>query len=203
MRTLCLIGATSSYKQTPWHQKDAEFWGLTWRCNTMTRAHRFFEMHDVSCWDQFAPRRRQAEIIRTMNRWGVPVTMRTPHPEIRTAEPFPFDEIKARFQPYMLGNSAHYYTSSFAYMLALALIQDPLPEELRLYGVRLSTQTEYVTQRPAVEFWLGIAIGMGIKVYNHPESYVMRTRAQYGTPEWFEQGGPEQALRRAKAGLVA
>ena len=53
--------------------------------------------------------------------------------------------------------------------------------ELHIYGVDMSTGTEYSAQRPSVEWHLGIARGMGVKLHVPIESDLLKTVGMYGT----------------------
>ena len=57
------------------------------------------------------------------------------------------------------------FTSSTAYALALAIYQGK--KRIELAGIEMTSDTEYVRQRPGVYFWLGIAAGRGIDVVLH------------------------------------
>jgi hypothetical protein len=57
------------------------------------------------------------------------------------------------------------FTSSTAYALALAIYQGK--KQIELAGIEMTSDTEYVRQRPGVMFWLGIAVGRGINVVIH------------------------------------
>jgi len=82
------------------------------------------------------------------------VYMAEAHPELKNSVPYPFDEMFARF--------GRYFTSSIAYMLALAITQEP--EWIGLYGVDMASASEYYDQRPCCEYLIGMARGMGIEV---------------------------------------
>lgn len=78
----------------------------------------------------------------------------TQHPEAATwphARPFPKAEIEAVF--------GRYFTSSPAWMLALAMLQGAT--EVHIYGIHLSTEHEYIEQRPQFEFLIGRFLGDG------------------------------------------
>jgi len=56
-----------------------------------------------------------------------------------------------------------YFCSGPEYMIAYAIKEGF--KEMTLYGLNMSDQhTEYVQQKPGMEFWLGMAMGRGIKV---------------------------------------
>jgi len=65
---------------------------------------------------------------------------------------YPYKRIVEKF-------GTNYFTSSICYMLAYALDKDY--ELIKLYGVDMSTVLEYYSQKPGVEFWIGMAMMKG------------------------------------------
>lgn len=190
--TIVLVGAASSYKQTPWNDPDLRIWGLGVHMARMPRAGRLFEIHDPALWSQYGgSEERYASRLAARN---VPVVMREPHPAVPLSEPYPFDAVRDRFGPLCLHHEPGYYVSSFAYMIAAALLEDPA--EIRLYGVHMSADGEYGYQKPNAEYWLGIAIGMGVRVWIHQAAPLCRTRQPYGAVGWDEAGGHAEMQRR-------
>ncbi len=74
-----------------------------------------------------------------------------------------------------------YYTSTVSFMLALAIMQ--YTPEIHLYGVDLLQDDEYGYQRPGAEYLIGLARGMGIKVYVPPQSALCKANYTYGFSE--------------------
>jgi hypothetical protein len=70
-----------------------------------------------------------------------------------------------------------YFTSSFAYMMALAVHEKF--DVIELYGIDMENNTEYGYQRPCGEFWIGLALGRGIKV-TLPEPCLLCDAPLYG-----------------------
>jgi hypothetical protein len=68
---------------------------------------------------------------------------------------YPLDEIVEKF-------GSKYFTSSIAYMLALAITKKP--EEINIWGIDMEQGTEYAHQRPCVLYWIGQAEARGITV---------------------------------------
>lgn len=77
--------------------------------------------------------------------------------DIPNSIPYPMNDVTKEFLP-----ASHYYTSSPAFMLSLAMLMDF--KEIELYGFDMGTMTEYHYQRANFEYWIGIAHGRGIKV---------------------------------------
>ncbi len=88
---------------------------------------------------------------------------------------YPKEELEKAFP------DGQYQTSSISWMIALAMLEKF--EEIHVYGVDMAQDTEWAEQRPACEYWIGLARGMGIKVYVPPTSDLLKAIGQYGWPE--------------------
>jgi hypothetical protein len=58
-----------------------------------------------------------------------------------------------------------YLESSFAYMLAVAILKQP--DVINIYGIRMAADEEYAYQRANAEYMIGYARGKGIEVNVH------------------------------------
>jgi len=72
------------------------------------------------------------------------------------------------------------FSSTFAYMTALALLQGF--ERIEFYGIELVLDGEYAFQREAMAFWVGKADGMGVEVWM-PEACHLLEMPLYGYDE--------------------
>lgn len=107
-----------------------------------------------------------------------PVFMSEVHPDIPTSVRLPYEHLNETFGPY-------FWQSSMSWMLALAI--DLKPDEIGLWGVDMSATEEWSYQRPACQHFVGLAIGLGIKVTIPPESDLMRPPTMYGIGELSER----------------
>lgn len=106
------------------------------------------------------------------------------HPLVFTVEPitevqnhvvFPFHDLIAKYGPY-------FFTSSLAWMLAMAIEQDGV-EEIALFGVDMAAHEEYQYQRPGCHHFLTLAMQKGIRVTVPPESDLLQPPFLYGFGE--------------------
>lgn len=161
---LCIIGSAPSKADAPYADKDFDIWAISgavfsdsldgirkpdtednsW--NSVSRVDVIFEMHKRPL---FIPK---LERLAACNR---PVIMQRTERDIPTSQIYPADEIAEK-----IGED---FSSSIAYMLAYALYLGY--SEIRLYGIVLMHDTEYVRQRPGVKYYLGIARALGVKVW--------------------------------------
>ena len=80
------------------------------------------------------------------------------YPDLPTYRPYPIREIMEMIQ-------VPYFVNTITYMIAYAIATDV--KSIDLWGVNQSAQSEFVFHKACVEFWVGLAIGMGIGVHIH------------------------------------
>ena len=68
---------------------------------------------------------------------------------------YPIEEVKKEF-------GVDYFSNTLDYAIALAILKGY--ESIDLYGCNMETGTEYAHQKPSCEFWIGVAIGRGVRV---------------------------------------
>lgn len=68
---------------------------------------------------------------------------------------YPIDQVIKYF-------GTDYFSNTIDYMIALAIYEGAT--EINLYGVAVNTPDEYLYQRAGIHFWVGQAMGRGIKV---------------------------------------
>jgi hypothetical protein len=93
-----------------------------------------------------------------------------------SAVAFPQEELVRKF--------GRYFSSQIAWMMALAIHEGF--KEIHLYGIHMAIEDEYYMQKDGVEYYIGLARGMGIRVFVPPECEVLKTAFLYG----FEDPSP-------------
>ena len=117
-----------------------------------------------------------------------PLFMKRKWPGVPGAQRYPFEKVEKALGIKKPGHSKRwmYATSTPAYMIALALYEhmegDTL-DEIRLAGIELAVGTEYFWQRPCMEYYLGVATGMGIEVKMPPQGSSMLAAPRYAVDE--------------------
>ena len=189
---IAIVGGAPSYHDTPWSDPDLAGWTLGMHWTFCERVDRIFEMHARAIWGDYLNVDPDA-YARRLNAAGVPVTMRETWGDIPTSEPFPFDDIAARWRPL--------WGSSFDYLISAALFAGATA--VRLYGVTMEPHREYAHQRASASYWLGVAEELGVDVWIHPTSHLLRTLNPhpYGSRMWHEAGA--DAAERARTAGVA
>lgn len=96
-----------------------------------------------------------AKMAILFNKWEIPLMSVRVYDHIPTSFAFPLQEVIERFD-------TDYFTCGIAYMIAYALFKEY--RILNLYGCNMEAKTEWDYQKPCVEYWLGIARGMGCSI---------------------------------------
>jgi len=165
-RTIAICGFSPDTRELANQESETtELWGLN-------QAHVFLHRYDR--WFQMHPRDRRRHIhgedavygrkpdhLEFLKKCKVPVYMQQLDPEIPKSVAYPLKEVWESIAP-QLANKDPYFTSTPAYMLALAIHEKATT--IKIFGINFSTEPEYIGQRPNLEFLIGIAMGRGIKV---------------------------------------
>ena len=178
-KKIAIVGFTASKSAAPWGEEGWEIW----ICNNLWKHcppdwSRLYDLHEAEEivkdkeHDAFLRGQVQKHADGKDVRLGKrEVVCFEPKKEWPTSKAFPRDEIT--------NNLGNYFTNSISWMIAHALMEGVT--ELHVYGVDMATGGEYAAQRPSCEYLLGIAVGMGVKVYVPPQSDLLKSSALYGT----------------------
>lgn len=187
-KKVAIVGCADSKKDAPFKDDEFEIWGVN-NLYPLIEAHpdryRWFEIHDITKEEKTFKRRDNPlfrgqnvnEYLKDLGKWAndinCPVYMQKTWEEVPTSIVYPLKQVMEKF-----GN---YFTNSISWMLALAIHEGF--EEIHVYGVDMAVDSEYHFQRPSCEYFLGIARGMGIKVYIPDTADLLKVRHLYGFDE--------------------
>lgn len=170
---IAIIGsAPSSVALAPYADQSWTIWACSPGARPhVTRCNAWFEMHK---WEPekswFSP-----EYVKFMAGLAVPVFTLHPIAEIPASVAYPKNDIMREFG----AEAVYFYTSSIAWMLALAIMHEP--SEISLYGVDMSAGEEiYSHQRAGCQYFIGQARKRGIKVSVPVQSDLDRPTPLYG-----------------------
>lgn len=188
MRRVAIVGFAPSFVDAPFHDPSVEIWTMNYHHLSVPRSDRVFELHWWSLLHLEAGQSPGvAHDFAALKALTVPVYMQEVRPEVPASVRYPIEVISAKYT--LPGADKPYLTNTASYMIALALEELNAGDELYLYGVDMAHDSEYAHQRPSCEFWLGIAVGKGIKLITHPTSDLLKTAFLYGyeepKQEWF------------------
>lgn len=133
--------------------------------------------------DCFGRDNAHVEYLRTC---GVPVYGQRQWPDIPTSVRYPFEEVEDAvgipLPPH--GNKRLWATSSFGYMVALLLMEHlrgECVEAVYLYGVELpdGTSRERLWEWPNLAYYLGLMVGLGIKLALPPTGTFLLSAPHY------------------------
>jgi hypothetical protein len=174
IRKVALVGtAPSSVADAPYDDNSWEIWSLGSNAGKVRRFTRWFELHTVDVLDSARCIDKNRQDF--LNKIGKDLFIGHESEVFPNASLYPKDEIVKTF-----GN---YFTSSIAWMIALALYEGV--DEIGLWGIDMVGDCEYSYQRACCEYYLGIARGKGITVTISPHSPLLRAERLYA----FEHTG--------------
>ncbi len=178
---IAIIGsAPSSVRLAPYGDKSWAIWGCSpgaYGEIPFGRTDVYFELHrwepstpgdprDPANKPWFSP-----EYARFLERHEGPVYMSAAVPTVKNCLVYPYADMTAEFGPY-------FWTSSMAYMLALAIKMRP--RAIGLWGVDMAAHAEWAAQRPGCQHFMGLAASIGIKIVVPPESDLLQPPTPYG-----------------------
>jgi hypothetical protein len=114
---------------------------------------------------------------------GKPIYMQDVDPRVPDSVKYPLREI----MDYIPGAHLRWFKSSPAYAIALGMFLGY--REMALYGLDMSSNTEYSYQLPNFQFWVGVAIGNGVIIDNN-------SNEQYFTGSLYAYEGELQIPRQ-------
>jgi hypothetical protein len=201
-----IVGCSNTRTEVPWDEVKAgkaEAWGVNNLFHSMPLEKypftRWFEIHFIDNSESGVLRRRFDPIFRGqsveeyfkggiapdgkkvhgLSTLGIPVYMQKLWPEVPNAIIYPLEKITQQF--------GDYFTNSISYQIALAI--DEGFEEIHVFGVDMAVSSpkllhdEYSHQRPSCEYFLGVAVGRGIKIFVPDTADLLKTRFLYGYDE--------------------
>lgn len=167
-RRVSIIGfADTTRMMADFNEPTMEIWGLNELYLIIPRADRWFEMHPEHNIKHSFRDKRHFEWLKNCK---MPVYMPKMYKEIPTCVVYPMPLMKKMFGPI--------FSSSIVEMMAIAIYEGF--DEINLYGVDMALKKEYGAQKSGCEFFIGLAVGLGIKVYLPLESDLMKVGFQYG-----------------------
>lgn len=172
-KKICIVGFAPGRELAPYDNDSFEFWGVNemWQTADVRKLDVLFELHDYK-WIQEGKRNKNH--LKWLQQAKIPIMMQRHFEDIPYSVPYPRKRIEEEF-----GN---YFTNTISWEIALAI--SVKATEIHIYGVNMSTDLEYQSQRPSCEYYIGFARGRGINVYIPTESDLLKCFYQYG----FEDG---------------
>jgi len=122
---------------------------------------------------------RDPDYLPWLTKCPVPLYMIEHYDEYPNSIRFPIEDAIRFAGDKRLGSGAgDYFTSSIAFMLALAGMEGM--EEIHVYGVNLAIGDEYFYEKACAEWWIGFLQGQGRKVIIPAASSLIKQQMRYG-----------------------
>lgn len=189
---VAVIGFTTHNRYAPWHDPSYKIWGLNdlhgmvtqfapdiWKTDRVE----WFQLHREDGGAFHGVRDPQHRVW--LAHATCPIWMWAPHPDIPASVAYPLHDVLAKpILPHGKPMSEEaYFNNSISWMLAKAILDGY--KEIAVFGVDMAIegvhgQSEYGSQRPSVEYFVGIARGLGIDVRLHEESEICKCAYLYG-----------------------
>lgn len=166
MRKVAIVGRCwSTRSDAPWDDTSWEIWSLAW--DPIPKTDRIFETHQN--FRMYMGNREDGDYhVGGLRMAKVPVFMLERHEDI--PQSVALDMVAITKAVGKTAQGTPYLESSIAYMVAQALLELKPGDRIGIWGVDLHCESEYAYQRPNLEYLIGLARGMGIKVYIPPQS---------------------------------
>lgn len=160
---VAIVGTSPHWQEAPFTDSTWEIWSLGRNYTRIPRWDRWFELHDpaeiAKTWEGNEDQKAQAREayftwLVEAGKGGNPVYVqgdKWPEQVADYLKDYPKAAVMEEF-------GRQYFTNSIPYMIALALMEGAT--EIGVWGVDMALDSEYATQRPSVEYFIGIVDGM-------------------------------------------
>lgn len=196
-RKIGIVGYTTSREEAPYADASWEFWGMNnlhkhaGVKENVERYSRWYNLHDHAEIESADPEHYawlkeshpfpiymmdpQEGVDRLGD--GAPMPSLAERTGFPSVVPFPRLAILSQFM--------RYFTNTVAWQIAHSIYEALFDEgyiysDLALYGIDMATGTEYAAQRPSVEYFLGLAQGLGVELHIPPSSDLLKAAELYG-----------------------
>jgi len=170
-KTVAMVGfSPSSRSEAPYDNPDIQIWTLNkaHMQDWMKRFDVIFQLHTVEylekCIGLSDGDRKHWDWLKEKHDY--PIYMQEKFKQFPSSMKYPLEQMKKQY--------GDFFTGTPAYMMALAIHQGF--ERIELYGFDMASNTEYEKQRDSMEYFIGMAEGMGIEVYIPEDSPLLKGR---------------------------
>lgn len=169
MHKVGIVARGPTSELAPYGDSSWELWGLPWV--RYPRINAVWEVHTQTCRDASPPMHEgpdnpEAVVYAPRCRWHAY--------QGQDLRDLPIDEIYEHHGDRARGT----LENTICYQLAYALVNPP--DVLGLWGVCMRVRQEYLWERLAVLYWIGVAEGFGVKVEIAPGSALIASKWAQG-----------------------
>jgi hypothetical protein len=179
-KKVAIIGGGTTRKDVPYDDDGWEFWGVNEI--KQKRVDRWFELHPLALNNDYE--------MAQLKKYKVPVYMIRVYKEVPKSVRYPIEDVLS------MDGAREYFTCTFAFQVALAIFEGF--KEIGLWGVSLGlgSPRERVVEKACLEWWLGYAVGRGIKVRIHDEDDLAKSTFLYGYNYFWEAHDVNKRITR-------
>lgn len=186
---VALVGYARSRVQAPFDDPSWQVWTMNegagaplWTESPRTTLH--VELHRRSVIEQ------EPGYLDWLRASDVPVVMLEAYEDIPMAVRFPLADA--------ISLGGDYFTCTMAYLVALALLEGA--STIGIWGVHaIEGSEQYQTQKPCLEYWLGLARGHGVGLEFPDDCALLRHTHRYG---YESEPDPAELAARRQADLA-
>jgi hypothetical protein len=189
-RKVILLGKGEGFQNVP-QDTEKEIWGLNGLLFADIKLDRIFMMDIIDEMPSVVSGLWELpQVIERCNELRIPLVSPYKYDEILTSEAFPIEDAIREFgQPY--------FNNTIAFMICYALLRGV--DEIELYGINQASGTEYFYEKGCVEYWLGIATGMGVRVIvNGKHCELLTNKERYGGNKLYGYNVSYEQVMRSK-----
>ena len=174
-KSVCICGTNLITRDLIDWDKDADYWYFNESISGSAKerngvfgwtygkpVHGVFQMHVPAIWRNENNITDPGHYAWLKQDHGIEVFMQDKYEDVPNSVKYPKDEIVAKYLPHLirenqgkLSKVPDPFTSSCEFAIALALYRGY--EDIWIYGVEATSDTEYQRQRAGIYFWIGIA----------------------------------------------
>ena len=180
-KKVAIVGFAGTRDMAPYDDPECEIWSVNNLYKFIPRTDRIFQMHARIALEGEHHGVSGKEHLEYLMSTEVPIYMQDKYDDIPASVRYPIEQMVEEFGIPRTNDRTTkdaYFTNSISYMLALAIYEGYT--DIYVYGVDMAVGTEYDSQRPSCEYYIGIAKGRGINVYLPAEADLLKTRFMYG-----------------------
>ena len=168
-KKIAIVGFSESSRHlAPYDDDTWEIHAMNQLYRHIPRATHWWEMHKRE--DFLADQVPGTDYLQWLKDCPIPIHMVSKFEDIPNSVEYPIEEFANKY--------GDYFYSTISYMLAWAINEGY--EEIGIYGIDLSHDSEYEYQKPSAEYFLGIARGLGIQLRIASQSALLRGMYRYG-----------------------
>lgn len=168
-KKVAIVGFSESSRHlAPYDDPEWDIWAMNQLYRHIPRATAWWEMHQRK--DFLADQVPGTDYLKWLKECPIPIYMIDKFEDIPNSIKYPIEDMVATF--------GDYFYSTISYMIAQAIVDGY--EEIGLWGIDLSHDSEYEYQKPSAEYLLGVAIGRGIAISLPSQTALLKGQYRYG-----------------------